>query len=207
MLIKRLWKYFDKERRSRNDIFLTSLIKINRLNLDFYKGVRQGLLMIIPAIIGYLCGNFQFGLLVATGTLAHIYVFKGPSRSKLRTVIICNLAFAICMMLGTLTAKTPLVFGMTLLIVTVIPFYIFTALKIAGPSSTFFIVTFSLPINLPIAPEEALYRGFAILVGGILATMMVLITIVFSKNKAEEQAIQNDFKLISKLLHTYNDKS
>lgn len=207
MLIKRLWKYFDKERRSRNDIFLTSLIKINRLNLDFYKGVRQGLLMIIPAIIGYLCGNFQFGLLVATGTLAHIYVFKGPSRSKLRTVIICNLAFAICMMLGTLTAKTPLVFGMTLLIVTVIPFYIFTALKIAGPSSTFFIVTFSLPINLPIAPEEALYRGFAILVGGILATMMVLITIAFSKNKAEEQAIQNDFKLISKLLHTYNDKS
>lgn len=207
MLIKRLWKYFDKERRSRNDIFLTSLIKINRLNLDFYKGVRQGLLMIIPAIIGYLCGNFQFGLLVATGTLAHIYVFKGPSRSKLRTVIICNLAFAICMILGTLTAKTPLVFGMTLLIVTVIPFYIFTALKIAGPSSTFFIVTFSLPINLPIAPEEALYRGFAILVGGILATMMVLITIVFSKNKAEEQAIQNDFKLISKLLHTYNDKS
>lgn len=207
MLIKRLWKYFDKERRSRNDIFLTSLIKINRLNLDFYKGVRQGLLMIIPAIIGYLFGNFQFGLLVATGTLAHIYVFKGPSRSKLRTVIICNLAFAICMMLGTLTAKTPLVFGMTLLIVTVIPFYIFTALKIAGPSSTFFIVTFSLPINLPIAPEEALYRGFAILVGGILATMMVLITIVFSKNKAEEQAIQNDFKLITKLLHTYNDKS
>ncbi|EOB8323305.1 TPA: FUSC family protein [Staphylococcus aureus] len=163
--------------------------------------------MIIPAIIGYLFGNFQFGLLVATGTLAHIYVFKGPSRSKLRTVIICNLAFAICMMLGTLTAKTPLVFGMTLLIVTVIPFYIFTALKIAGPSSTFFIVTFSLPINLPIAPEEALYRGFAILVGGILATMMVLITIVFSKNKAEEQAIQNDFKLITKLLHTYNDKS
>lgn len=209
MLIKRLWKYFDKERRSRNDIFLTSLIKINRLNLDFYKGVRQGLLMIIPAIIGYLCGNFQFGLLVATGTLAHIYVFKGPSRSKLRTVIICNLAFAICMMLGTLTAKTPLVFGMTLLIVTVIPFYIFTALKIAGPSSTFFIVTFSLPINLPIAPEEALYRGFAILVGGILATMMVLITIVFSKNKAEEQAIQNDFKASDKLLITStssNDK-
>ncbi len=79
---------------------------------------------------------------------------------------------------------------MTLLIVTVIPFYIFTALKIAGPSSTFFIVTFSLPVDPASYPEEALYRGFAILVGGILATMMVLITIVFSKNKAEEQAIK-----------------
>ncbi len=161
--------------------------------------------MIIPAIIGYLCGNFQFGLLVATGTLAHIYVFKGPSRSKLRTVIICNLAFAICMMLGTLTAKTPLVFGMTLLIVTVIP--LSTALKIAGPSSTFFIVTFSLPINLPIAPEETVCARLSNLSRPYIATMMVLITIVFSKNKAKKQAIQNDFKLISKLLHTYNDKS
>ena len=65
-------------------------------------------------------------------------------------------------------------------------------LKIAGPSSTFFIVTFSLPINLPIAPEEALYRGFAILVGGILATMMVLITIVFSKTKLKNK----QFKMI-----------
>ncbi|WP_251352162.1 FUSC family protein, partial [Staphylococcus aureus] len=85
-------------------------------------------------------------------------------------------------------------------------FYIFTALKIAGPSSTFFIVTFSLPINLPIAPEEALYRGFAIILGGILATLMVLVTIFLSKTKAEEQAIQNDFTLIKKLLHHYNEK-
>lgn len=203
---KKLWKYFRNGRRRRNDIFLTSLIKINRQNLDFYKGIRQGLLMIIPALIGYLCGNFQFGLLVATGTLAHIYVFNGSAKSKIRTVIICNLAFAICMILGTLTATTPLVFGLTLLIVTVIPFYIFTALKIAGPSSTFFIVTFSLPINLPIAPEDALYRGFAIILGGILATLMVLLTIFLSKTKAEEQAIRNDFTLISKLLHHYNDK-
>lgn len=134
---KKLWNYFRNGRRRRHDIFLTSLIKINRQNLDFYKGIRQGLLMIIPALIGYLYGNFQFGLLVATGTLAHIYVFNGSAKSKIRTVIICNLAFAICMILGTLTATTPLVFGLTLLIVTVIPFYIFTALKIAGPSSTF----------------------------------------------------------------------
>ena len=53
-------------------------------------------------------------------------------------------------------------------------------------------MTFSLPINLPIAPEEALYRGFAILVGGILATMMVLITIVFSKTKLKNK----QFKMI-----------
>lgn len=187
--------------------FLKSLIKFNTKNIDVYKGIRQGLLMAIPALLGYLFGNFQFGLLVATGTLAHIYVFKGSPKSMLRTVILCNIAFAICMMLGTLTATKPLLFGILLLIVTVIPFYVFTALKIAGPSSTFFIVTFSLPINLPIAPEDALYRGFGILVGGVLATIAVIVTIIFTKNKTEQQAINDDFDLLSRLIHSYNNQN
>lgn len=187
--------------------FLKALIKFNTKNIDVYRGIRQGLLMVIPALLGYLLGNFQFGLLVATGTLAHIYVFKGSPKSMLRTVILCNIAFAFCMILGTLTANEPLLFGILLLIVTVIPFYIFTALKIAGPSSTFFIVTFSLPINLPIAPEDALFRAFGILVGGVLATIAVILTIIVTKDKTEQQAINDDFDLLSRLLHSYNNQS
>ncbi|MEJ7412828.1 FUSC family protein, partial [Staphylococcus epidermidis] len=74
-------------------------------------------------------------------------------------------------------------FGILLLVVTVVPFYIFTALKIAGPSSTFFIVTFCLPMNLPIAPDQALVRGLGILIGGAFATLVVLITIYMKKEK------------------------
>ena len=147
------------------------------------KGVRQGLLLIFPALLGYFLGNFALGLLVSTGTLAHIYVFKSSPRSMIRTVILCSISFAICMILGTLTVTEPILYGVTLL-VTVIPYYIFSALKIAGPSSTFFLVTFCLPSNLPIAPNEALYRGLAILVGGAIATLVVILTILFqNKNR------------------------
>ena len=55
--------------------------------------------------------------------------------------------------------------------------------KIAGPSSTFFIVTFCLPMNLPIAPDQALVRGLGILIGGAFATLVVLITIYMKKEK------------------------
>ncbi|MCI2774406.1 FUSC family protein [Staphylococcus petrasii] len=169
------------------------------------KGIRQGLLMIIPALIGYFLGNFSFGLLVSTGTLAHIYVFQGPPRSQLRMVILCSISFAICMMLGTLTVAQPLLYGFLLLVVTVVPFYIFSALKIAGPSSTFFLVTFCLPSNLPVAPEQALYRGFAILIGGALATLVVIIMIFFRKQRVEDRAITADFTMINKLMQNYND--
>ncbi|MCJ1667316.1 FUSC family protein [Staphylococcus sp. NRL 19/737] len=184
---------------------LQSLIQFDKTKIDFMKGIRQGLLMIIPALIGYYLGNFSFGLLVSTGALAHIYVFQGPPRSKLRMVILCSISFAICMMLGTLTVSQPLLYGFTLLIVTVVPYYIFSALKIAGPSSTFFLVTFCLPSNLPVAPDQALYRGFAILVGGALATLVVLIMIIFQKQRVEDRAITADFTMINKLMQNYND--
>ena len=94
---------------------------------------------------------------------------------------------------------------MTLLIVTVVPFYVFSALKIAGPSSTFFLVTFCLPSNLPVAPDQALIRGFAILIGGGIATLLVLITVLFQKQKIENKAINSDFKTINQLMHNFND--
>ena len=104
------------------------------------------------------------------------------------------------MILGTLTVSQPILFGLLLLIVVTIPYYTFNALKIAGPSSTFFLVTFCLSINLPIAPEEALLRGSAILIGGILATITVILTIIFAKEKAEDRrAIHADFKTLHNL--------
>ena len=146
---------------------IASLIRFDKPKINLWKGIRQGLLMIIPTLIGYLLGHFSFGLLVATGTLAHTYVFKGSAQSMLRTVIICTLSFTICMMLGTLTVNQPVLYGVLLLIVTVIPFYVFNVLKIAGPSSTFFLVTFCLSSNLPDAPEQAPIRGLAILLRNV----------------------------------------
>ena len=51
-----------------------SLIHFDQSKINIVKGMRQGLLMIIPVLIGYLCGFPSFGLLISTGTLAHVYV-------------------------------------------------------------------------------------------------------------------------------------
>ena len=184
---------------------LNSLIRFDTSKIDYFKGIRQGLLMVLPALIGYLCGFPSFGLLISTGTLAHIYVFKGSPQSMLRTVIICVLSFTVCMILGTLTVTQPILFGLLLLIVVAVSYYSFNALKLAGPSSTFFLVTFCLPINLPVAPDQALIRGLAIFIGGVLATITVLLTIFFTKEKAEDRAIKADFKTLHNLLHHFND--
>lgn len=185
--------------------YLKSLIRFNSMKIDVAKGIRQCILMLIPLLVGYLTGHFSKGLLISTGTLAHIYVFGGPKRSKLRIVLFSSLGLSIAMILGTLTVNQPLIFGVLLLLVTVIPYYIFSSLNIPGPSSTFFIVAFSLPINLPVAPEEALTRGLAMFVGGLLATLIVIVVILLSKESTEIKAIKNDYNIIKQLVYNFDD--
>jgi uncharacterized membrane protein YccC len=175
------------------------------MKIDVAKGIRQGILMFLPLMIGYLVGYFSIGLLISTGTLAHIYVFGGTAKSKLRTVFLTSIVFAIAMMLGTLTVNQPVIFGILLLIVAVVPYYVFSSLNIPGPSSTFFIVAFSLPINLPVAPEEAVTRGIAVFIGGLLATLVVIIVILLSKESAEVKSIKNDYNIIKQLVYNFDD--
>ena len=123
-----------------------------RLNLK--KGIRQGLLIAVPILIGYLLGRTDLGLLVATGTLAHICAIKGSSSRKYKLYCICNIAIYLYV-LGTLTVGNQLIwyiarpdFDFGLLC--------FVSLKIPGPASTFYVVLFALPMNLLIEPSDAL---------------------------------------------------
>ncbi|MEQ6961188.1 FUSC family protein [Staphylococcus arlettae] len=186
--------------------YLKSLTKFNAMKIDVAKGIRQAILMFLPLMIGYLVGYFSIGLLISTGTLAHIYVFGGTAKSKLRTVFFTSIVFAISMMLGTLTVNQPIIFGILLLIVAVVPYYVFSSLNIPGPSSTFFIVAFSLPINLPVAPDEALTRGVAVFIGGLLATFVVIVVILLSKESAEVKSIKNDYNIIKQLVYNFDDQ-
>ena len=52
--------------------YLKSLIRFNSMKIDVAKGIRQCILMLIPLLVGYLTGHFSKGLLISTGTLAHI---------------------------------------------------------------------------------------------------------------------------------------
>lgn len=175
------------------------------MKVDVKKGFRQGMLMFVPLIIGYLVGHFMTGLLIATGTLAHIYVFGGTAQAKLRIVIFCTLGLSSAMALGSLTANQPIIFGLLLLVISVVAYFIFSTFKIPGPSSIFFIVAYSLPTNFPVAPEEALYRGACMFTGGVLATIVVALVILFSRESAEMKAVQNDFNMIKQLVYNFDD--
>lgn len=187
--------------------YISSLFQFTRQNVNFKKGFRQCLLMLIPLLVGYFAGQFQWGLLMATGTLTNIYVFGGSNKSKLRIVWWCAVGFTLCIVLGTITVPIPLLFGLLLLFVTVVAYYIFSALEIPGASSTFFIVTFALPINMPVAPAEALMRGTMVFAGGMLTMLVLWIMLKFQKKSGEVSAVEKEYQLLIQLFHDYTNEA
>lgn len=179
-------------------------IDVNKIDLQ--RGFRQGLLMFLPLLYGLIFNDFSSALLATIGTFASIYVFKGTFNSRLRSVTFAAIGLVVTMMIGTLTSSTPLLFGIFLLIVAVVPFYIFNTLNIPGPSSTFFIIAYSLASVMPSDPHAFLWRGAIVGIGGLLAILFVLIEIKVGKEHPEFSAVSQEFKQIQALIHHFNDQ-
>ncbi|EGQ3961744.1 FUSC family protein [Staphylococcus pseudintermedius] len=174
--------------------------------IDLQRGLRQGLLMFLPLLYGLMFHDFSSALLATIGTFASIYVFKGTFNSRLRSVTFAAIGLVVTMMIGTLTASTPLLFGIFLLIVAVVPFYVFNTLNIPGPSSTFFIIAYSLASVMPPDPHAFLWRGAIVGIGGLLALIFVLIEIKIGHEQPEFSAVSKEFKEIQALIHHFNEQ-
>lgn len=187
--------------------YVKQLAYIDKKKIDVRKGVRQGIVMFIPLLYGLLFNDFPSALLMSIGTLAHIYAFDWTFTSRIRIVSLTSLSFVIAMMLGTLTTGNPIVFAIFLLMFSVIPYYIFTTLNVPGPSSTFFIIAYSLSIVMPQHPEDFLYRGAMVGVGGLLSLLIIVVDHLIKRDSQEANAIKSEYQLLQKLVHHFNDQA
>ncbi|MCG3402002.1 FUSC family protein [Staphylococcus massiliensis] len=185
---------------------LKSIFYVNVDKINIPRGIRQGLLMLVPMLIGYFLNQMPLALLAAIGTFAHIYVFSGTFSSRLRAVSYATLGLTLSMVLGTLTSGIPLLFGLVLLILTVVTYYTFSCLNIPGPSSTFFIIAFGMSSVMPYDPGLWWLRGGLVLGGGLLGIILVLIEALLQKTRPENQAVIDDYKTLQELIGSFNDQ-
>lgn len=186
--------------------YLKHVTYVDTNKIDMNRGIRQGLLMLLPLLYGVYTHDMSLALLVSIGAFAHIYVFKGTFTSRMRAVTFATCGLAVAMMLGTFTVSYPILFGIGLLLVAVIPYYVFTTLHIPGPSSTFFIIAYSLSSVMPEDPHAFLYRGALVGCGGLLGMILVYVESKLKGEAPEQAAVQQDYIQIRQLVHHFNDQ-
>ena len=190
-----MWKYFDM------------LFKLNKSNLAIKKAIMQACIVFVILMTSFIFGRFDLGLTAVLGSFSNIYVINGSYPSRIRKVIVVTLMLSLCLMLGTLTITVPILYAIVLGLIGMIAHFVLKAFQIPGPSSLFFVLTYSIASIMPIMPEEVWNRGLLVLCGGVISTLAVIIDAVFNHKKPEKESVLNIYKKLIYLMEHFSGKN
>ncbi|WP_323703401.1 FUSC family protein [Mammaliicoccus sp. Dog046] len=190
-----MWKYFDM------------LFKLNKSNLAIKKAIMQACIVFVILMTSFVFGRFDLGLTAVLGSFSNIYVINGSYPSRIRKVIVVTLMLSLSLMLGTLTITVPFLYALVLGLIGMIAHFVLKAFQIPGPSSLFFVLTYSIASIMPIMPEEVWNRGLLILCGGVISTLAVIIDAVFNHKKPEKESVLNIYKKLTYLMEHFSGKN
>lgn len=167
------------------------MFKVNKNNLATKKAFMQAIIVFIILAGSVLLGRFDLGLTALLGSFSNIYIINGSYPSRIRKVIAVSIVLSICIMLGTITITIPFLYALVLGLIGMIGHFVLKAFQIPGPSSLFFVLTYSVASIMPIMPEDFLNRGLLVLCGGIVSTIVVIIDAMFNHKKPEAESVSN----------------
>ena len=125
---------------------------INKNPYPWGKAFTAGIAAALPVFIGMLLGHLEYGLLAGIGAFTYLYVFDIPYVQRAKKIFWAMLGISFSVFLGTLLAPYPIAVALAMGLIGAIAIYIFGALKIAGPSAIFFVLSFALATGMACRP-------------------------------------------------------
>ncbi|MGK9044067.1 FUSC family protein [Mammaliicoccus vitulinus] len=187
--------------------YFEETFKVNKKNLATKKALMQATIVFIILSSSVLFGRFDLGLTAVLGSFSNIYVINGSYPSRIRKVMVVSVMLSICLMLGTLTITVPFLYALILGLIGMIAHFVLKAFQIPGPSSLFFVLTYSVASIMPIMPEDFLNRGLLVLCGGLVSTIVVIVDAIFNHKKPETESVLNIFKNLAHLTNNFSGKT
>lgn len=180
------------------------MFKVNKNNLATKKAFMQAIIVFIILAGSVLLGRFDLGLTALLGSFSNIYIINGSYPSRIRKVITVSIVLSVCIMLGTITITIPFLYALVLGLIGMVGHFVLKAFQIPGPSSLFFVLTYSVASIMPIMPEDFLNRGLLVLCGGIVSTIVVIVDAMFNHKKPEAESVSNIYKNLAILTENFS---
>ena len=151
---------------------IKQLFKINKTPFPWQKAINAGICAGFPVLIGVLIGKIPLGLLGGIGSFSYLYVINEPYAQRGKKIFFAALGISLSVALGTLLAPYPILIILMVGLIGGVAIFIFGVLKIPGPSSMFFVLSFLVSTGMPVNQSEAFIRFFVVLMGGLFAWLM-----------------------------------
>ncbi|HLR69399.1 FUSC family protein [Virgibacillus alimentarius] len=179
---------------------LKQAFEIKKNPLPWIKAISAGVAAALPAFIGLLFGQLQYGLLAVIGSFTFLYMFNEPYVQRAKKLFFVLLGISFSVGLGTLLAPFPIAQAFTVGIIGMVATFIFGALKIPGPAAIFFVLAFTMTSAMPVDPALAPVRTGFVFLGGVLSWLIAMVGWFFNPRRPEINAVRNIYKELAALL-------
>jgi uncharacterized membrane protein YccC len=163
------------------------------------RAARVALGVVLPLVIGWLCGDLRYGAYAALGALpAGFSSFQGETRSRVAAVALASAGMALSTFVGgTVAAASP-----WLLVPVVAAWGYLTGLSVClEPRWSVAILQWSvallIAVGLPVGPSEAAVRAGFVLAGGLLQALLVAASWALRPGDTERNALAASFDTLS----------
>lgn len=125
--------------------------RIRAVPLPWVKALNAGLCAGLPALLGTLFGNLQYGITAGLGGFTYLYVFNIPYAVRAKKLFFVMLGLSVSVFLGTLLSPSPLASAMILGMIGAFITFLFGAYKVRGRPAFSLCWYFSWPMRCRIA--------------------------------------------------------
>ncbi|MCG7344747.1 FUSC family protein [Sporosarcina sp. ACRSL] len=169
---------------------LKQAMSVNRRPFPWVKAFFAGVAASLPVLIGLLFGNLEYGLIAGMGGFTFLYFFNIPHAQNAKKLFFVVIGTTLASALGTLAAPYPLAAAILMGAIGATAVFIFGALRIAGPSTIFFVLVFALTTGMPVNPELAPVRAGLVFLGAAFSYILAMSSWFFNPHGPETNVVK-----------------
>ncbi|TRZ36539.1 FUSC family protein [Niallia circulans] len=182
-----------------NAVFKQSF-KVNKNPFPWLKAFYAGLAAALPVFIGVLFGSFENGLLAGIGGFTYLYVFDIPYVQRAKKIFLVLVSITFSVFIGTILAPYIALSVLMMGVIGALAIFIFSALKINGPSALFFVLCFAMATGMPVDPSLAPIRAGFVFLGGALSWILAMLGWFFHPHNPEIKAVKRVYCELAELI-------
>ncbi|MBV7274700.1 FUSC family protein [Clostridiaceae bacterium UIB06] len=171
-------------------IIIKQAFQIRKGPFPWNKAISAALCAGFPVVIGILLGQLRLGLLGGIGSFSYLYVFNEPYAERAKKIFFVVIGISLSVALGTLMAPYPMLIVFTVGLIGAITTFIFGVLKIPGPASIFFVLSFIMTTGMTIDPSSAPIRTAVVFMSGCFSWIVSMVGWFSNPHGPETKAIK-----------------
>lgn len=175
---------------------MKQLFRLNKRPVSMEKVICAAISGGFPILIGILLGNIRYGLIASIGSFTYLYVFNEPYARRAKKIFFAGIGITSCVALGLLLRPYPMI---SILIVGVIGFFVtfvFGVLKMVGPGTIFFVMSFSMVSNMNIKSSQIPTIVGLVFLASVFSWILSMIGYLFNPHGPEINKVKQLYSVL-----------